>query len=140
MSAARACSPTSRAAMQTAQARARHTDSHTAPRREHRPGVRAAANSTPTSRAPRSFERTPRAGGRARELPYGSGPPLELGASIIHGSNQIVLGLALAANLTAAPVDDSGSGAMGLWDGGGFVLRLVGAAAAVHCCWLCVSY
>ena len=39
------------------------------------------------------------------------------------------MGLALAANLTLRPVDDAGSGAMGVWDGSGFVLQLVGARA-----------
>ncbi|KAI8469589.1 MAG: Prenylcysteine lyase-domain-containing protein [Monoraphidium minutum] len=72
------------------------------------------------------FERAQSVGGRAKEMAYGGpgAPPQELGASIIHGSNQIILGLALAANLTVEPAEDSGGGAMGIFDGEGFVLQL----------------
>jgi hypothetical protein len=66
-------------------------------------------------------------------MTYGGGPPQELGASIIYGANQLVLGLALTHNLTVQPVSDSGSGAVGIYDGRGIVLQLVGGRACVAC-------
>jgi len=94
------------------------------------------------------FERSPAAGGRTKELRYGAGDPgddepggqqqqlLELGASIIHASNQRVVELAAAVNLTLVEPRGAGAGAMGVFDGAGFVVQQVGLGLGCGVGWL----
>lgn len=71
------------------------------------------------------FERAHSVGGRAKEMPYGSGPPQELGASIIHGSNKWVLSLAKEMGLELAEPGE-GDGTMAVFDGEKVLLRQTG--------------
>jgi hypothetical protein len=52
----------------------------------------------------------------------------ELGASIIHGLNECMLGLARAMNLTVVTADDTGNGAFHIWNGTHFVFSQVGVS------------
>ena len=72
------------------------------------------------------YEKEPRLGGRAYTVALDDNEQqllIELGASIIHIENDLILTMARAANLTPVPVDQDGDGLLALFDGVSLVFR-----------------